>query len=205
MELLAVVSVIVILVALALPVINRTLESGRDAKCMQNMQTLCRAFRLYQVDHNGALPPNASDGSISNAQNVWTVAIRPYLGVNTEDLAKGTLAMARYLTCPSENSREVWNPPSLFWHSHYGVNGSGPTTFNFNGSEQRPSVAELSKTMMLIETRNARSVRARASSIATIASRHRGFSNIVFFDGHLEKIRLENVPASGGNVFWREY
>ena len=204
-ELLVVCAILAALAFLTLPLGSSLLEHNREVRCASKMTTLANAIFLYAAEHGGRLPPAHLDGTGTRPDNVWTHVIHPYLGVQGNSEPEITRKMSPHLACPAERARENWNPPSQFWHTHYGVNGSGPLTFNFDGSSQRPSLDQPSRTMMLIETRNARGVRARTSSIASIVARHNGLANVVFFDGHLEKRDLASIPSNGGDPFWKEW
>ena len=55
-ELLVVIAVIMVLAALALPVMNQAAKQARAVKCVGNLKQLAAAFVTYTGDHDGMLP-----------------------------------------------------------------------------------------------------------------------------------------------------
>ncbi len=55
-ELLAVMGIIGVLMALALPAATRAIRRGRTAACMSNLREIGRLVNQYAMDHNGVLP-----------------------------------------------------------------------------------------------------------------------------------------------------
>lgn len=206
-ELLVVIVTILILAALTFPVLKIASASAKDSKCIVNMRSLVAAIQLYRVDHDGVLPPSWLDGTGTTPDNTWTYLVAPYMGISVgKNAAERAKEMSPHLTCSAEDTKGNWNPPSQYWHSHYGVNVSGGQTFNYtDDGKSRAFLKYPSQTMMLIETRNARGVKARPASISSIAPRHKEKANVAYFDTHMEKIRISEIPASGGDVFWSEW
>lgn len=204
-ELLITLGIIAVLVVLLMAATSGVRQKSADVACIGQMRHLVLAIRSFQSENNGYLPPVNLNGVGVTTDNTWTYRIHPYMGVATGTEPNVTRAMAKHLTCPAEKTKADWNPITKFWQSHYGVNGSGDRTFHFDGRLQRPRIDDASRTMMLIETLGVRGLRARASSIASIAYRHQKLANAAYFDGRIEKIALSQVPESGGNAFWLEW
>lgn len=55
-ELMVVLVIIGILVAIAVPVYNKTQDSAKETACKANLRTLDGAIAQYKVDHNGTAP-----------------------------------------------------------------------------------------------------------------------------------------------------
>jgi type II secretory pathway pseudopilin PulG len=58
LELLAVITVIVILAALLFPAFSRVKAAGQSIACVNNLRQLHLAWMLYSEDHADTLPPN---------------------------------------------------------------------------------------------------------------------------------------------------
>jgi len=61
-ELLVVISIIMILAAMALPVLMRAARQARGANCVANLKQLAVAFRSYSTNHVGILPGTEGSG-----------------------------------------------------------------------------------------------------------------------------------------------
>ncbi|MDD5455178.1 MAG: prepilin-type N-terminal cleavage/methylation domain-containing protein [Candidatus Ratteibacteria bacterium] len=57
-ELMVVIVIIGILASIMIPNVVRHMEKGKEAKASADIDVLVKAIGLFQIDHNGALPPN---------------------------------------------------------------------------------------------------------------------------------------------------
>lgn len=203
-EMLVVIAVMAVIVAFAFPAFQAVSRNSQNMKCLKRMNQIAAAIFLYQAENNRRLPP-VTASSDATPQNTWVSVLWPYFGISTTDLRAGTRLMVPNVTCPGERTKATWNPPSEYWHTHYGVNAAGDRTFNFSGVPEMPKIDSLSETMMVMETLNMRCVRARPASVSGFAFRHGGKNNIIFFDGHAEALLPGQIPTSGGARFWNEY
>jgi len=118
-ELLVVIAVIAILASLLLPVLSRTVERGRMAKCASNVRQMAMALSMYAGDY-GFYPPLQYPSSQPGAwPNSWYVALTPYLS--------SWKATSSPYQCPSFKYDFLTNGEPVFVHvGPYGYNGDGP-------------------------------------------------------------------------------
>jgi len=93
-ELLAVITIIAILAALLLPVLNRAKGAARRTVCLNNVRQINLALRLYVDDHADAIQ------SITNKEPIyWTYkrSIQPYLS------RSGTETNDALFACPADD------------------------------------------------------------------------------------------------------
>lgn len=106
-ELLVVIAIIAILMAIALPSFKTVQESGRTAKCANNLRQIGAAMFLYSNDHENDFPasgtadPWNTTDSLTKQQS-WMQQLGPYLG-NPTDPATNTTTTESVFTCPSSS------------------------------------------------------------------------------------------------------
>lgn len=195
-ELLVTVAIIGVLAGLSLSFSRTATESVRTMKCSAQMRSIWQAINLYKAEHDNFFPPNRarSDGTIDNC---WVYLIRPHMGINqTDKYGAGAKAMAALVTCPAATGSEI---PANWWESNYSVS----LYLNPDGSLVKDFVKNPSQTMMLIETVNKnRAISWTPPPLTQIAYRHLNHSNVLFFDGHVEKLQSSQVPTNMNDVFW---
>lgn len=100
-ELLVVIAVIMLLAALAMPILMRAARQARAVICVANLKQLASAFRAYATNHDGILPATAAC-----RMPTWVMPIDPYTDRNAAFAAapKGTLypyyRNPRLVMCP---------------------------------------------------------------------------------------------------------
>ena len=75
-ELLVVISIIMMLAALALPVLMRATGQARATQCVSNVRQLAAAFRSYATAHDGILP-STQGGCQPYHQPTWLFHMDP--------------------------------------------------------------------------------------------------------------------------------
>ena len=75
-ELLVVIAIIMLLAALALPVLQQSTQIARGAQCVSNVRQLAVAFRNYANQHKGRLT-GAQGGCQPDAQPTWLFHLDP--------------------------------------------------------------------------------------------------------------------------------
>jgi len=63
-ELLVLLALTAILSAMLLPLFATSRERARQAVCLANIKSICRAFRMYMTDHDRKFPPRESDPQV---------------------------------------------------------------------------------------------------------------------------------------------
>ena len=85
-EVLAVVTIILILAAILFPVVSQAKSRGKVAGCLSNLRQLDFAHRQYTIDHDGWASPNQPGwldySGIQFSAERWWVAIQPYAKAN---------------------------------------------------------------------------------------------------------------------------
>jgi len=135
-ELLVVIAIIAILVALLLPVLSRSKESGRNAYCKNNLRQIGIAIRMYVQDNNAYpfSPQRAADDWVS-------MAAFPNCGTNRN-----------LFLCPSQNRSGLFCPKYLpgsvdvdwstvmdQWTTPFGIIAGTPSYgYNEHGGSSNP-------------------------------------------------------------------
>lgn len=94
-ELLVVVAIIGILASLLMPALNKGLQTGRAAACMNNLKQISFCINAYTDDHNNWLPYVAT--------HVWTVSDPNYPNWMQKYIPERSMTKA-VVTCPSYKS-----------------------------------------------------------------------------------------------------
>ena len=101
-ELLVVVTIIAILAAMLLPMLQQTKDAARSSVCINNLRTLTMTCQLYADDYNEYFPDCFMTNAPNNYYNSWYGYVRHYLpGVKgtIDDLSLADLTL---------------NPPGIF-------------------------------------------------------------------------------------------
>ena len=105
LEMLIVIGIIVVLLGLLLPAVNRAREQGRRAVCAANLRNLGGAMLKYATENNSKLPQHAGN-------SYWLFDIP--LGSRDAMVVSGAVRESFY--CPSnaamQNDDKLWNFPS---------------------------------------------------------------------------------------------
>lgn len=219
-ELLAVVAIIVILAALAFPVLSKTADAGNRAKCAGNLKNLASGVLAYVGENNGKIPycnyvvpPHGGYSQIP-----WMRALAPYLGFEWTDenwrqwtAQKVRKGLPAVFYCPSDKG-----PPETYitpYDVSYGINLRVAAVANAAVSENLPSslvVAQVPRPAQIIllgdsaheDEDGAFSWRLDNGLVgADFSKRHRGGANIAWFDGHVTYVKgqqLDELRAQRG-------
>lgn len=206
-EILVVFVIIVILVSIIIPVLYAAKGKVQQIVCANNMRQIFLAIQQYVNDNQGYLPrPNNSDTSKDGTKNcsaeVWFKAIDNYLtvlqlpGVRAEISAEERLSLVKqdpiFKTVPfaqQDNTRTVKMnqhlvPDSECLRSIDTVNYPTRTVLLFDGRINNAGVANNFE-----------------GSNGSVAQRHSKAANILFVDGHIERIHNGNTDGTT-NVGW---
>jgi len=75
-ELLVALAIVAVLVAIILPVVSKSRDKAKDAKCLSNLRQIGMAVRLYANDNQNTIVPGFATG-ITPA---WNQSLQQYLG-----------------------------------------------------------------------------------------------------------------------------
>jgi prepilin-type N-terminal cleavage/methylation domain-containing protein/prepilin-type processing-associated H-X9-DG protein len=112
-ELLVVIAIIAILAALLLPALSNAKGKGQAVRCLSNFKQLEYSWQMYADDHNGTMPPNFVNGSLSlptdsrSRPGSWVVG-NAHLDTSPTNITSGVLfpynpALGIY-RCPTDTS-----------------------------------------------------------------------------------------------------
>ncbi len=199
-ELLVVMAIVSILAALLLPALQMALEKGRRTKCMSMFSQMGNAFTFYASDYGDWLPVRKLriDNADVIVQPWWHEAlwgyvfgkvlendINPATGASYKGLGifdnKSTRKSTSRFVCPS------FKPPGIDIYYTWGYNMNFGQAF----ADGRPEILRLDKyrrpslTNVLTEQSGITAVTA-VGQVDKI--RHRGTSNVLFVDMHIENM-----------------
>ena len=141
-ELLVCIGLIVMLIAILLPALRKSVEAGRQVSCLNHLRQISQATQMYCLDNDGVFPSAAGTDEVNSVAGMqksdwiyWknTTGTPPYTDVQKS-------ALARYLggsipavfRCPSDSCDvrppNPWGPePYLYSYSMNGWIGASPT------------------------------------------------------------------------------
>src|SRR6478672_6148189 len=73
-ELLIVLGIIILLVSILLPAINRAREQAKRVQCLSNLRQLTMAWLNYANEHKGRLCSSETQAAVGNDPNHWQFA-----------------------------------------------------------------------------------------------------------------------------------
>lgn len=214
-EMLVVCAVIGGLAVLALPVLGRMLEGGRQARCVANLKQLYMAHIAYANEHGGRIPlgyvPRGDDGTVARYWSYIDAGadFQQYLGGGTVARTDGSKLPAHtgfrepYLCPADDGSQQMTKGYSYGLNAHLAYIGKVRPD---GGHDQARMAlwAHPSKTFLLADA-NRSFIYANVNGM-NYAMRHNGGCNVIFLDGHVEK--LTTFPSHSNrakNPFWNAY
>ena len=199
-ELLIVVFVVFVIMGLVFPVLSMVREKSKQAVCMSNMGQMYKALLQYTIENDGYLPLESNSGSCSG--EVWFKAVDRYITTDilpenqTEISTKEKLMLIKQdpvintvIQDKKDNTKTIKINTQL-------VQGS-------MCSRMIDSIRFPSKTVLLFDGRiNNTTVASKYDgSYGSVAQRHSRGANILFMDGHVE--RIQNGDSDGtANEGW---
>ena len=199
-ELLVVIGIIAVLAAMLMPALQQARERGRSTSCLSNCKQIGNALMMY-VDSNDAVIPelsvkNAAGGKVSWAAHMWNLKYLPteklfYCPTSTR---KGT---------PSEwtdyRVNKIASSGTYTEFIDFGMNRM--VTLSASRKYKVTKVKSASQTMIIGECalpgqKKGCSTLAQAwgtvnssNGIGSVAVRHKGTVNFIYFDGHAGAMR----------------
>lgn len=177
-ELLVVIAIISILAAVALGAVTAGIKYAQTAKCSSNMRQIGVGFQGYLTDNNNVMPQRyyGSTSDTGNGIGYW-VLLAPYTGNNTNN------ASTSVFVCPTFTSCSFPTEPS------YGMNW-------YYDNTSITIVPGLANTIMVAETLGSNGTGSNRADQNSgdpgelAPTRHSGYANYLFFDGHIEKLQF---------------
>ena len=193
-ELLIVVFIISAIMGLVFPVLSMVRGKSKQVVCMSNMGQMYKALLQYTIENDGYLPLESNSGSCSG--EVWFKAVDRYITTDilpenqTEISTKEKLMLIKQdpvintvIQDKKDNTKTIKINTQL-------VQGS-------MCSRMIDSIRFPSKTVLLFDGRiNNTTVASKYDgSYGSVAQRHSRGANILFMDGHVE--RIQNGDSDG--------
>ena len=194
-ELLVVVAIIAILAAMLLPALSRARERARQGVCMNNLKQIGLAVYLYAQDYDDWVPYYRPFGSPNPS---WHDYLFPYIPMGKR------YEKWRVWICPS-HYRFIGSGAGIYT---YAMNASLPAHFWKLGRMKHATTGFLVSDIKL-NTVNMRI--SYASYKEEMGFHHLGKCNILFIDGHVAPMSVEEIPpasmiyTSQWNRFWRPW
>ena len=219
-ELLVSISIIVILMAILVPAVDRALEYSKISQCSANLKSIGTAFKLYQNDHAGTGHPRRNWGRwLANGTGEELIEpshVKAYWGVAYVKWG----AERKAYSCPTATESDAAAPAPPPDDNYDGTFESGNTftTYSFNGCTEDPgagTATTLFSPMFL--TRGAEAPATPAASIKSPAETivaQDGYETMLDGNGDTPRSLAQwpNPPAStqyfrhlsGGAILWAD-
>ena len=199
-EIAIVVFVVFAIMGLLFPVLSMIKEKSKQAVCMSNMGQMYKALLQYTIENDGYLPLESNSGSCSG--EVWFKAVDRY--ITTDILPEGQTEIST-----KEKLMLIKQDPIISTVIQDKKDNTKTIKINTQlaqGSMCNRMVDSIrfpSKTVLLFDGRiNNTTVASKYDgSYGSVAQRHSRGANILFMDGHVE--RIQNGDSDGSvNEGW---
>jgi prepilin-type processing-associated H-X9-DG protein len=193
-ELLIVVFIVFAIIGITLPVLSKIREKSKQVVCMSNMGQMYKALLQYTIENDGYLPLESNSEACSG--EVWFKAVDRYITTDILPDDQKEISMKERLLQLKQDpvfktvtQEEKDNTRTIKMNSQL-VQGS-------SCNRMIDSIRFPSKTVLLFDGRinNKQVTRRFEGSIGSVAQRHSGGANILFMDGHVE--RVQNGDSDG--------
>ena len=219
-ELMVGIVVVIVLAAIALPVVRSARQRSHKAAAVGRLTQLAAASAVYANDHDGALPPEDADGN-----NSWAAAQSP---VNAQVWYNSLprLAGAKGVGDYAANPKAYYSPENLLYlpgagYPHSDKKLKSPLfAIAINSKLQRrvgtgketkvPQVTHPGRTVLFLEQglpseHKTESIQAkyegRAKGTATgFIGRYGGRGLLAFVDGHVESVQPKDLLTVSGQL-----
>ncbi len=220
-ELLAVIAILGVLAAILIPVVSHVRSTVLSTQCTANLRQIGAGYQQYLNDYQGIVPIGwVNRNGETNIQEKYNL---PYSG-GWIDYYYNTIPTEQrvIMGCPlqRENKEDIWRaanktPQQIRTYRTYGFNGD--LGFDLSAGEVKPKHITLydspGSTILIADGNNSDANGTAGYYNAGIThyrlpeAVHDGQANILFLDGHVESLALEDIPvdiSSGtdGRIFW---
>ena len=199
-EILIVVLIILTIIGLTFPVLSMIREKSKQAVCMNNMGQMFKCLIQYAIENDGYFPmednSGQSDSGMPCSDEVWFKAVDRYIITGTLPESQTEISIKERLVrikqdpvfeTISQDKKD--NTRSIKMNTQL---SQGPMCSRMIDSIRFPS-----KTVLLFDGRiNNKIVASKfEGSYGSVAQRHSRGANILFVDGHIE--RIQNGDSDG--------
>ena len=201
-ELLAVIVIIGILAAIAIPAVGMARESANKSKCTGNLRQIVTKALLYAADNKNAFPPRNDGGNDVNYWPIWLME-----GTNRSAEINETLL------CPTiyaMGSDYYMTKKTLLGYDRpftYGVNAkiAGVYPYTNYPAYKQSAVTNPARTSLYAECRTGggyiRDYRNKTTGERFLYP-HNGTNSVAFADGHVAALTKEQIPDDQNDIFW---
>ncbi len=203
-ELLVVVSIIAILASLLLSGMSLVRTAARAAVCATHMRQLAMCVQAYAQDNSGLLPFTQAVVSENGAPTFKTWPIHLLLDYARE--RSDTLGWGTGQGEDSNAARGIYHCPGSRLiggaFSDFGMNShvfpDNSNGWNMAMAWWNPGLRTISnRTYLFADSWNPATAQKSDTVNGTrVNYRHGGAANVLFIDGHIERLRPEQVPAA---------
>ena len=199
-ELLVVISIILVLAALALPVLMKAVRAARDTKCISNLRQVMLGFQGYMNQYDGTFPPHVN---VNWTAPYWFDHILPYVQAKEvygcPVLHKWRWEFQQHLLGYGYNA--YWL--GLYWHSDVAPTPALADTGRWSRFWRKIDEVSNTAECCLVGDTGRKPDGAWSSSLwwpntaeEGVDPRHGGGGMVVFCDGHVKKMRPEQMNDS---------
>ncbi len=199
-EILIVLFIILAIIGLIFPVLSKVREKSNQVVCMSNMGQMYKAILQYTFENDGYLPLESNSGACSG--EVWFKAVDRY--IITDTLPENQTEIST-----KEKLLRIKQDPVFKTISQDKKDNTRSIKMNTQlakgsmCSRMIDSIRFPSKTVLLFDGRVNNTIVASKydGSYGSVAQRHSKGANILFADGHVE--RIQNGDSDGtANEGW---
>ncbi|MCP4253422.1 MAG: prepilin-type N-terminal cleavage/methylation domain-containing protein [Candidatus Scalindua sp.] len=205
-ELLIVVFIISVIMGLVFPALSMIRKKSKQAVCMSNMGQMFKCFAQYTIENDGDLPLKdnsaTSDSGIPCSGEVWFKAIDRYITTDILPEKQTEISTKERLSLIKQDPI-INTIPQDKKHKTRSIKMNTQLTKGSMCNRMIDSIRFPSKTVLLFDGRinNTNVANNFDGSYGSVAQRHSRGANILFMDGHVE--RVQNGDSDGtANKGW---